>query len=347
MPPVLRVLLLSLLLAFTATTAPAAAATLTLDPAAGPAGTAVTATGSGFSPRAKGSLSVDGRSVTGIRTDRRGGFRVAFNMPAHPGGTADVRAQVGGTEAQAPFEVLAPAPPPATGDRWIPSPTDTFQIQFTGTLDETVDAHVYDIDGFGHPAETVARLHAAGRRVVCYISAGSWEDWRPDAGDFPEAVLGSSNGWPGERWLDIRRLDVLEPIMRKRIDMCAAKGFDAVEFDNVDAYTNSTGFPLTADDQLGYNRFLAAAAHDRGLSVGLKNDLSQVAQLEPDFDFAINESCHVYSECALLAPFVTAGKAVFGIEYRSDTAICAAARAAGHMTIVKRTSLDAWRLTCF
>ena len=111
----------------------------------------------------------------------------------------------------------------------------------------------------GAAAASSSDLHADGSAVVCYISAGSWERWRPDADRFPERVLGRSNGWPGERWLDIRRRGVLRPIMEARLDMCARKGFDAVEFDNVDGYANRTGFPLTGADQLRYNVFLANA----------------------------------------------------------------------------------------
>ena len=81
------------------------------------------------------------------------------------------------------------------------------------------------------------------------------------------------------------------------MDLCRQRGFDGVEADNVDGYSNATGFPLTAADQLAYNRFLARAAHARGLSIGLKNDLAQVAELEPDFDFAVNEECFAFSEC--------------------------------------------------
>ena len=114
--------------------------------------------------------------------------------------------------------------------------------------------------------------------------------------------MGRSNGWPGERWLDIRKLGVLGPIMKARLDMCAAKGFDAVEFDNVDGYQNRTGFPLTAADQLAYNVFLANQAHLRGLSAVLKNDVGQIRALLPYFDFALNEQCHQYDECDRLEP---------------------------------------------
>jgi hypothetical protein len=123
---------------------------------------------------------------------------------------------------------------------------------------------VYNVDGFDTPAATVRLLHARNRRVICYISAGSWEDWRPDARRFPAGVLGRSNGWAGERWLDIRRLDVLTPILRARLDMCRAKGFDAVEPDNVDGYANRTGFRLSAADQLRFNRWIAHETHAVG-----------------------------------------------------------------------------------
>ncbi|MBI1735843.1 MAG: endo alpha-1,4 polygalactosaminidase [Candidatus Rokubacteria bacterium] len=233
-------------------------------------------------------------------------------------------------------------------DVWRPAPNTSWQWQLTGLpLDQTVDAQVYDVDLFETSASVVASLHAAGRKVICYMSAGSWEDWRPDAGQFPAAVLGATNGWPGERWLDIRRLDVLGPIMEARLDRCKSKGFDAVEPDNVDGYANRSGFPLTYADQLRYNIFLARAAHARGLSIGLKNDLDQVRDLEPYFDWALNEECFSYDECEMLQPFVDAGKAVFHVEYELPTsAFCARANAMNFNSLKKRWDLDAWRRAC-
>jgi hypothetical protein len=209
------------------------------------------------------------------------------------------------------------------------------------------DATAYDIDLFDTPASTVLALHAAGRKVICYFSAGSYEDWRTDAGQFPAAGLGNAlDGWPGERWLDTRAAGV-RAVMRARMDLAVAKKCDAVDPDNVDGYTNNPGFPLTAGTQLDYNRFLAAEAHARGLSVGLKNDLSQVAALADDFDFAVNEQCQAYAECDLLTPFITRGKSVFGIEYSgSTTSVCAAANAANFDTDVKKLDLGVWRVAC-
>jgi hypothetical protein len=239
-----------------------------------------------------------------------------------------------------------PAPVPCPGC-WAPNPLTSWQWQLQGDIDTSVDAQMYDVDGFEVSAATVQELHLAGRAVVCYLSAGSWERWRPDARDFPRSVLGNSNGWPGERWLDIRRLRILRPIMEARLDRCAAKGFDGVEFDNVDGYQNRTGFPLRGDDQLRYNVFLANQAHRRGMSAVLKNDLGQVRDLLPYFDVALDEQCFQYDECNRLRPFVNAGKAVFTVEYRLTLAeFCAQAAALGFNSMKKKLGLGVWRRPC-
>lgn len=239
------------------------------------------------------------------------------------------------------------APVPCPGC-WQPAPTTTWQYQLQGRIDTTVDADAFDIDLFDTPVSVVKTLHTQGKRAVCYVSAGSWERWRPDADDFPAVLLGKKlDGWPGERWLDIRRIDLLAPIMAARLDICADKGFDAVEFDNVEGYANPSGFPLTGGDQLAYNEWLAGAAHERGLAVGLKNDLRQVKELEPHFDFAVNEECFDYAECSRLRPFVTAGKAVLIVEYdRRLAAFCDEADELGAVAMRKKLSLRGWRRPC-
>lgn len=179
------------------------------------------------------------------------------------------------------------------------------------------DPVVYGIDGFDNTANTVASLHARGKKAICYVSAGSSENWRPDFGQFVPSVMGNPlDGWPGERWLDIRNIAVLEPIMKARIEMCANKGFDAVEFDNVDGYSNNSGFPLTAANQINYNTKLAQWAHEQGMAAALKNAVELVPQLWREFDFAINESCNRYQECSAYSThFIANNKAVFQVEY--------------------------------
>jgi len=206
---------------------------------------------------------------------------------------------------------------------------------------------MYDVDGFEATRTLVKKMHVKGIKAVCYVSAGSWEKWRSDAGRFPASVLGKSNGWPGERWLDIRKVSVLAPIMRARVRMCARKRFDAVEFDNVDGYQNATGFPLTGAEQLRYDVFLANAAHRRGMSVLLKNDLGQIPKLLRYFDGALNEQCFQYRECGALRRFVRAGKPVFNVEYKlAKSAFCPKANRRNFNSLKKRLSLDAWRVPC-
>jgi hypothetical protein len=236
-----------------------------------------------------------------------------------------------------------------TSPVWVPALSMSLQWQLTEPpIDQTIDAAVYDIDLFENPASVVASLHARGRRVICYMSAGTFEDWRPDAARFPASVLGARlEGWADERWLDIRRLDMLRPLMEARMDLCRQKGFDAIEADNVDGYANHSGFPLTAQDQLRYNIWLATAAHARGLSIGLKNDLEQAPALVAHFDWALAEQCFEHDECDRLAPFTRARKAVFDVEYNlSPAQFCGKARALGITAIRKNLNLDAFREAC-
>jgi hypothetical protein len=236
---------------------------------------------------------------------------------------------------------------------WIPTPGTRWQWQLTGLpVDLSVDAEAYDLDLFETDGGTIAALHARNARVICYLSAGSWEDWRPDAGAFPPEVIGREyTGWPGERWLDVRRIDRLAPIMTARLELCRDKGFDAVEPDNIDGYTNDTGFPITKEDQLRYNRWLASEAHALGLSIGLKNDPDQMADLVSDFDWALTEDCYDRGWCESALPFLQAGKAVLAAEY-TDTGVdfedaCAQLPQAGFSLILKDRELSAWREVCY
>jgi hypothetical protein len=227
----------------------------------------------------------------------------------------------------------------------------SWQWQLTTPIDESVSASVFDIDLFDTSLEVVARLHAGGARVICYLSAGSHEDWRPDASVYPAEILGKTYaGWPGERWLDIRRLDLLGPIVQARLEMCREKGFDAVEADNVDSYQADTGFPLTAEDQLAFNRWLAGQAHASGLAIALKNDPEQADLLADAFDFAILEDCFAEGWCRLMAPFAERGKPVLAAEYTDGDidleAFCAEITELGFHGILKARDLGAWRQVC-
>lgn len=231
---------------------------------------------------------------------------------------------------------------------WTPAPGTTWQIQFAGALDTSLSVKAFDLDLFGTDKATIDQLHARGTRVICYFSGGSSETYRPDFKSFPRSVLGTTlDNYPDERWLDVRQLSILGPIMTARMDLAVQKGCDAVDVDNMDGYTNGSGFPLTYAQQLAYNNFIAAEAHKRGLSVGLKNDLLQIKDLADTYDFAVNESCLTYSECNYLKPFIDRQKAVFAIAYSGTrSSVCTQANSMNFDMLLKHLSLDASRVAC-
>lgn len=237
---------------------------------------------------------------------------------------------------------------------WTPKVSDTWHWQISGDLNTEYPVVVYDVDLFDTPTGIIADLHAQGKYVVCYFSAGSSENWRPDYSKFRKADEGNSlNGWAGAKWVDTRSVTVRE-IMTARLDLAKSKGCDGVEADNVDGYINSPGFPLTATTQLDYNTALAEEAHARGLKIGLKNNVDQLSALQPFFDFAVSEQCHRYNECVEYSVFTRAGKPVFNAEYSSEweppparAQLCAQSLAANIRTLVLPKSLDdEFRYSC-
>jgi len=235
------------------------------------------------------------------------------------------------------------------GKRWQrPLAKSTFYWQLQGSLRMNMPPDTYDVDLFDNSAQKISELKVKGKKVVCYFSAGSSESWRSDFSKFPSSVQGKPlDGWPGERWLDIRSKKVRQ-IMLSRLDFAEAKGCDGVEPDNMDGFTNDTGFPLTYEDQLAYNRFLASQAHKRGLFVLLKNDFEQTRDLVRYFDALLMESCFENQECDYAGPFEDSLKPVFDVEY--DTSLfndkglrakaCSAAKALGIHLYFMNDELD-------
>jgi len=282
------------------------------------------------------------------------------------GGSAETPAPVSSTPATiptTPAPEVTPSPSPVTpvpapapaATAWRPAVMDTWQWQLTGTLNTSYDVNVYDVDLYDTSASTILALQNSGKKVVCYFSAGSSENWRTDFGSFAASDMGNAlDGWEGERWLDTRSSNV-RAIMTKRLDLAKSKGCDGVEPDNVDGYTNNPGFALTAATQLDYNRFLASAAHARGLAIALKNNVDQLADLVGDFDMAVNEQCHQYKECGGYAAFISAGKPVFNAEYakayqsagNERDSLCADTKELGLRTLVLPLKLDdSTRFSC-
>jgi hypothetical protein len=234
--------------------------------------------------------------------------------------------------------------------RWRPTATtQPWQWQLQGPIDTSVAAPVYDVDGFETPKRTVSKLHRQRRKVICYLDVGSWESYRPDKGEFPRSVIGRRYaGFPNERWLDVSRFHLFERPLKRRFAMCARKGFDAVEPDNLAGWEseNHTGFEITRAEQLRFNRWVARQVHERGMAVALKNDGRQTHQLIHAFDFAIVEQCFQYDECSYYRPFVQQDKPVFEAEYEEQPEqYCETALAIGFSAIHKSYGLFAkpWR----
>lgn len=244
-------------------------------------------------------------------------------------------------------EGISPAP---AKDWWRPTVGLTWQWQLTGKLNLDLQTDVIDID-LDVGQSVVDYYHGKGTKVICYVSVGSYENWRTDADQFPDEILGKDyEGWSGEKWLDIRRIDLLAPIMLARLDECAAKGFDAVEPDNMQIWDNDTGFPLTYEDQFHYALWLADEAHQRGLAIGQKNASDQVSDLVDVYDFAITEDYFFYNEAESMSPYVKAGKPVFAAEYTDlggdFESFCLKSKELNFSTILKNRELGSWVKFC-
>ncbi len=183
---------------------------------------------------------------------------------------------------------------------------------------------VYDIDGENATAADVAAIHAAGAKAVCYVDVGTLEQGRSDYGQFPPSVVGPNLPmWPGENWLIVTAANrsILLPLMKARFtSWCQAKGFDAIEPDNLDGWTN--GVAVTEADNVAYDLAIAGLAHAMSLSIGLKNMLTSASQsnvptILATFDWALVEECYAYGECGPYGGFVSAGKAVWDVEYNT------------------------------
>jgi Glycoside-hydrolase family GH114 len=171
---------------------------------------------------------------------------------------------------------------------------------------------IYDIDGFLTTPAEIRAIHTrwqastlAHPRTICYIDL-AWEDYRPDASPspygryFPAATLGHVYfGFPQERWVDFRQLDALKPMLDERLAMCARKGFDAVELDDIDSFDppSTTGFHLTPGDAQNYLAYALNEIHRLGMTGLWKNSPLLSWWGRRYADGAVVEECYRYHEC--------------------------------------------------
>jgi len=227
-----------------------------------------------------------------------------------------------------------------------------FQIQLSDYPPNIyMDADIFELDLFETSPSAIQFLHTQGKKVICYFNAGAWEEFRPDAGEFPLEIIGKPyRGWPGEKWLDVSRYEVFSQIMMERLDLAVKKGCDGVDPDNIDGYLQPTGFDITPQDQLVFNIWLSGQAHNRGLAIGMKNNGEQILELIDYFDFAVIEDCAIYNECEPFHAFIEKKKVVFQIEYTDRLAsihiACDISHAPGFQLLLKNRELDAFVQYC-
>lgn len=270
-----------------------------------------------------------------------------------------VAVALGGLSHQPAVAAASPARAPALSTSGAPTwwhPTDTgpnsgpeFQWEIdhplnvnsaadmgTGALNAAgkvaASPTVFDIDGIENPASTVTALHALGDKAICYIEIGSAGNYYSAsdegiattyyaqlkaAGDMGRKM----QGYP-EYYVNINAastISIVEAMIRQQ---CAAKGFDAVEPDIGDSYTDRTNYAISETQNEVYDNTLGAYAHSLGLAWGQKNgdDNSAFSKAqEPTADFLLTEECNYYQSCAIVAPpYVQAGKLVLNAEYTDD-----------------------------
>lgn len=263
---------------------------------------------------------------------------------------------------------------------WQPHPPLKWQIILNNDGKGSLNLpgiDVYDVDLVDTSKQDIATLKKNGKKVICYFSAGSYENWRPDASLFNKADLGNglaqgdtanAGYWPGEKWLNIRSSKVMD-IMTARIQLAKDKGCDGVDPDNVDGYDTDTapakaggfrpvtGFTLNQNDAITYMTKLAYATHTRGLAIGIKNAVDIVDKVGSFVEFAVNEQCVKYNECGRYQSFLNLKKPVFHVEYPSSDDLkaiskttvktcCAAGGLSLISSIVKGPSLFSIALFC-
>ena len=222
------------------------------------------------------------------------------------------------------------------------------------------DIKVLDVDYVETSKLSIEAWHQKGMKVMAYLSVGTVDATRKDAKLFDASLLGRTYpDYPQERFLDIRQIDKIMPIMIARLDRIKAKGFDGVELDNIDLHgwdekgANQTGFSIELADTKRYVDLLIKEAHKRGLSVGQKNATDLADAYVDKFDWALVESAFALGFEEDMAIYTEKGKAVFAVEYTDmmDEAtflqkVCPAAKRLHFYALLKKRDLAAYRRTC-
>ncbi len=225
---------------------------------------------------------------------------------------------------------------------------------------------IYDIDGIENTAATVAALHAAGDHAICYIEVGTAGNYYTAAQEGIATTYyaqlqaagdlgGSLSGYP-ESFININAASAVSIIESMINQQCAQKGFDAVETDLDETFSNnegSTPFTITQANEEAYLTTLADYMHSIKLGWIAKNlddtgIASFVSDMEPLSQGIISEQCNQYSSCSLLSPYEKADKWIGNAEYAPETQaeFCASDNAANINGVLFNVNLDGGRQPC-
>jgi len=194
------------------------------------------------------------------------------------------------------------------GDRW--------DWQLTGQVDLDREVEMLTLHPDLVSPDQLSALTAQGIDTVCHVNVGTLEQGAPDEHAFPTAIVGSQlKDNPQERYLDIRRLHDLVPVITKRFVACKDQGFTAIGPDNLDIYAEDRSFPVNQADAVRYATTLAHVAHGLGLRIAQKNAPNLTDALQPHFDFAISDRCYEKGTCEEFAAYPKANKPAFNAEY--------------------------------
>ncbi len=213
---------------------------------------------------------------------------------------------------------------------WVlPTANVRFDYQIGGDYPLPAGVGVVSRDWFSGEAPTSAY-------GICYVNAYQTQADEPGV-DRPDeksnwppnlvlTALGDDPNWGGEYLIDIstpEKRTAAANWVRPMLETCAEKGFEGVEFDNLDSWTRFQGTPVAGQVPFGraeavaYAALLVADAHALGMAAAQKNtvELSTTeARTQAGFDFAIAEECGRYKECGRYRALY--GNLVFVIEYR-------------------------------
>jgi len=220
----------------------------------------------------------------------------------------------------------------------------SFVYSINGAVGDKYPVNTVFVDLFDSSTTRISNLKKQNKTVICYFSAGSAENWRPDYSKYPKAALGKAmSGWAGEKWVDYRNAGVMK-ILENRINLAKSKGCNGVDPDNVDGHLNATGFPLTDRTQRDFLESMSSSAKVAGLLIGLKNSAETAADLERVTDFVVVEECEKYKECSKYNAFSVNKKPIYQIEYRSKSStLCANAAKRGASLIFANSALTSFQ----